>query len=61
MPAADALDMISCTMTVTLPAVTVITTSTAPGNWLSNMARTWASSKDATSPDTVSTIDTMDE
>ena len=58
--AANALVIISRTVRVTLPAVTVITTSTAPGNSPSSAARTAESSKDATSAETVRTIDTTD-
>ena len=59
--AADTLDMIIRTETVTLPALTVITTSVAPENWLSSDARTAEASKDAMSPATVSVIEITGE
>ena len=59
--ASDELDMIIRTVTVTLPALTEITTSAAFENWLRRAERTAEASKDAMSPATVSVIDTTGE
>ena len=59
--AAVLVGMISRTVTATLPAVNVTTTSFASGNWPSTAARKYETSKELTSPATVSCIVTTDK